>query len=100
MSRHVLHVESKGWPTPGRVRRQRAILSAVASRYRPVLPEAGGAPPTRLRPRASFAFSMHTSPEVAVARIVDLLDVADPGWREVLHVWDGVRGGLDRAVRA
>jgi hypothetical protein len=53
----------------------------------------------RLRPIASFAFSMRTSPEEAVAKLVELLDDVDPAWRSFVKVWDGVRGGVQHAVR-
>jgi hypothetical protein len=43
---------------------------------------------------------MRTSPEDAVAKLVTLLDGVDPQWRSFLKVWDGVRGGIQHAVRA
>jgi hypothetical protein len=42
---------------------------------------------------------MRTSPEEAVARLVELLDDVDPAWRSFVKVWDGVRGGVQHAVR-
>jgi hypothetical protein len=99
VSRHVAHVEGKGLPTPGRVRRQRAILNALARRYAALPLSAGGAPAQRLRPIASFAFSTRSSPEEAVAKLVALLDDVDPAWRSFVKVWDGVRGGVQHAVR-
>jgi hypothetical protein len=86
MSRHVVHVEAKGIPTRSRIKRQRQILDGLSSRY-PALPEsAGGAPPQLLRPIASFAFSMHTSPEEAVAKLAALLDDVDAEWRSFVQV--------------
>jgi hypothetical protein len=99
VSRHVAHVEARGLPTPGRIRRQRRILAALSERYTALAPEAGGAPKQDLRPIASFGFSMRTSPEDAVARLVALLDVVDPQWRSFVKVWDGVRDGMAHAVR-
>ena len=52
-----------------------------------------------LRPIASFGFSMRTPPEEAVAKLVSLLDAADPDWRAYVKVWDGLRGGITHAVR-
>jgi hypothetical protein len=43
---------------------------------------------------------MRTPPEDAVAKLVALLDEVDPEWRSFVKVWDGVRGGIDNAVRA
>ena len=99
MSRHVGHVEAKGLPTPGRVRRQRRILAGLSSRYSALTPDAGGAPEQPLRPMASFGFSTRTSPEDAVRKLVALLDEVDPEWRSFVKVWDGVRGGIANAVR-
>jgi hypothetical protein len=99
MSRHVAHVEARGLPTPARIRRQRLILSALDERMRALPRSAGGAPPRRLRPVASFGFSTKTRPEDAVARLVAALDDIDPAWRSLVRVWDGVRGGIDTAVR-
>lgn len=99
MSRHVAHVEAKGVPTPGRIRRQRRILAALSDRYSALEPDAGGAPEQLLRPIASFGFSMRTEPEEAVGRLVALLDDIDPEWRSFVKVWDGVRGGIAEAVR-
>ena len=70
MSRHVAHVEAKGIKTPSRIERQRRILDAVSSRYRALPESAGGAPAQPLRPIVTFAFSMSTSPEEAVAKLV------------------------------
>jgi len=100
MSRHVAHVEGKGLPTPGRIRRQRKILNALSERYTALSESAGGAPAQGLRPIATFGFSTRTSPEDAVAKLVELLDDADPGWRSFVKVWDGVRGGIQHAVQA
>lgn len=43
---------------------------------------------------------MRTSPEDAVAKLVLLLDDVDPQWRSFVKVWDGLRGGIQHAVRA
>jgi hypothetical protein len=87
MPRHVRHVSARGFPTPGRLRRQRAIIAALAERY-PVLPEdARGVGTFRLRPMASFAFSNRTSAVDAVAKLVSLLDEIDPRWRRHVRVW-------------
>jgi hypothetical protein len=99
MSRHVAHVEARGLPTPGRIRRQRRILVALSARYTALNPDAGGAPDQLLRPMASFAFSMRTEPEDAVQKLVALLDDVDPEWRSYVKVWDGLRGGITHAVR-
>ena len=99
VSRHVAHVEAKGLPTPGRVRRQRRILAALSDRYAALAPDAGGAPEQAWRPIASFGFSMRTDPEEAVRRLVELLDEVDPDWRSFVKVWDGLRGGITNAVR-
>jgi hypothetical protein len=93
-------IEGKGLPTPGRIRRQREILIALSKRYAALPKSAGGAPTQLLRPIASFGFSMRTSPEEAVAKLVELLDDVDPAWRSFVKVWDGVRGGVQHAVRA
>lgn len=100
VSRHVAHAEAHGPPTPARVHRQRRILAALSAHYAALSRSAGGAPSSRLRPIASFGFSMRTPPEEAVAKLVTLLDEVDPQWRAFVKVWDGVRGGLDNAVRA
>jgi hypothetical protein len=100
VSRHVAHVEAKGLPTPARIRRQRRILEGVSQRYRALPQDAGGAPPQPLRPIASFGFSMRTTPEEAVAKLVVVLDEVDPEWRSFVRVWDGLRGGIANAVRA
>jgi hypothetical protein len=100
VSRHVVHIEAKGMPTPGRIRRQRQILQGVSERYRALPEDAGGAPPQPIRPIASFGFSMRTTPEDAVAKLVAVLDEVDPEWRSFVQVWDGLRGGIDHAVRA
>jgi hypothetical protein len=42
---------------------------------------------------------MRTSPEEAVAKLVELLDDVDTAWRSFVKVWDGVRGGVQHAVR-
>lgn len=73
---------------------------ALSERYAALPASSGGAPPQRLRPIASFAFSMRTSPEDAVAKLVLLLDDVDPQWRSFVKVWDGLRGGIQHAVRA
>jgi hypothetical protein len=99
MSRHVAHVEARGIPTPSRIKRQRQTLDALSSRYRALPESARGAPAQALRPIASFAFSMATTPEEAVAKRVTLLDDVDPEWRSFLKVWDGLRGGIADAVR-
>jgi hypothetical protein len=99
VSRHVVHVEAKGMPTPGRVRRQRRILDGVSQRYRALSEDAGGAPAQLLRPIASFGFSMRTTPEEAVATLGAVLDEVDSEWRSFVQVWDGLRGGIADAVR-
>jgi hypothetical protein len=81
------------------VRRQRALLAGVARDYRPLGPDAGGWIGTRLRPAQSCAFSLRTTPEDAVTRIVAALDELDTGWRKYLKVWDGFPHGLDSEVR-
>jgi hypothetical protein len=99
VSRHVAHVEAKGLPTPGRIRRQRRILAALSDRYTALDADAGGAPSQLLRPMASFGFSMRTEPEEAVRKLVAFLDDIDPEWRSFVKVWDGVHGGISDAVR-
>lgn len=99
VSRHVAHVEAKGLPTPRRIRRQRKILNALSKRYAALPRSAGGAPTRPLRPKARFGFSTRTGPEEAVAKLVKLLDDVDPTWRSYVKVWDGVRGGIQHAVR-
>ena len=58
VSRHVVHVEAKGLPTPGRLHRQRRIIAALSEQDASLDASAGGAPSTWLRPIASFGFSM------------------------------------------
>jgi hypothetical protein len=99
VSRHVAHVDAKGLPTPGRIRRQRRILAALSDRYAALAPDAGGAPKQPLRPIASFGFSTRISPDEAVSRLVALLDDVDPEWRAFVKVWDGVRGGIANTVK-
>jgi hypothetical protein len=100
VSRHVLHVEAKGLPFPWRVRRQRALLSALAQVHRPLYSAGGGWSGKLLRPARSFAFSVRTTPEDAVATIAGALDDVDTSWRRYLKVWDGFPNGVGRAVRA
>jgi hypothetical protein len=97
VSRHVAHVEANGVPTPGRLHRQRRILAELSARYTALAQSAGGAPPSELRPIASFGFSLRTPPEEAVAKLVAVLDDVDPEWRSFVTVWDG-RGGIANAV--
>jgi len=100
MSRHVVHVEAKGLPTPSRIRRQRRILAALDGQYRALTRDAGGAPDSGLRPIKSFGFSTRSSREDAVARLVALLDDVDPEWRSYVRVWDGYGTGVRGALRA
>jgi hypothetical protein len=93
MSRHVAHVESRGLPTPRRIRRQRRLIDALSERYRPLTEDAGGIPTSFLRPARSFGFSTRTPPEEAAAKLAALLDDIDPTWRSCVKVKDGpVRG--------
>lgn len=87
MPRHVRHVSGRGLPTPRRLRRQRAILAALAGRYPPLSEDAGGAPMLRLLPIRTFAFSKRTSGTEAVAKLSRLLDEVDPRWRRYVKVW-------------
>ena len=99
MSRHVVHVEARGLPTPGRIRRQKQIIAALSERYTALPRSAGGAPSSPGRPIASFGFSLKTTPEEAVEKLVALLNELDPQWRSFVKVWDGFRGGIRHAVR-
>jgi hypothetical protein len=94
VSRHVVHVEAAGIPTPSRWRRQRSVLDELCRRYR----TSPGMRSSGLRPRASFDFSTRTSPEQAVLRMLALLDEIDAGWRRDFRVWDGFPGGVSPAV--
>jgi len=94
--RHVIHVESHGFPTPLRLRRQRQALDALCENY-PALLEARR--PRGLSPRASFGFSTRTSAGEAVANLAARLDTVSPGWRSYLMVWDGFPGGMATAAR-
>lgn len=94
MPRHVAHVESKGLPTPGRVRRQRQILVSLSRRYPPETWGGRG----RARPRASYAFSKRTSPEQAVSKLAALLDDVDPEWSSFVKVWDAFHDGNAPAI--
>ena len=86
MSRHVAYIEPHGRSTPERRDRQRSLIAAVSRQYRR-LPEA----PPHHDPSliAGFAFSTRTSAADAVARLVSILDGADPEWRDFVRVWDG-----------
>jgi hypothetical protein len=48
----------------------------------------------------SARLCLATLRDLPVATLVAHLDEVDPAWRSSAKVWDGVRGGIDDAVRS
>jgi hypothetical protein len=99
MPRHVIHVAAVGLPTPRRLKRQRALLAALAELYRPLDQEDGGGSLRGIRPGFNFGVAKRTPPEDAVSKFAGLLDGIDARWRSYVRVFDRSRGGVDHEVR-
>lgn len=49
---------------------------------------------------ADFGFAKQMTPEEAVQRLAELLDLVDVEWRRYVRVWDGFHGKHGPVVRA